>query len=231
MREPIAALIRNIPLFQDLSEEELRGISDLFRERKYSKHSIVFFEGDPGEELFIIKSGTVKIYKIDNTKQITLALFRSGDFFGEMSLMQKDGVRSAHAETLEPSVFYTLRRTTFNEFMVRTPSLCMRLLEMTMDRLRGANEQIHALTFLDVRTRILKAVFQLSQEYGESETDKVLISIKLTHQEIANMVGTVRESVTKVLQELQDDRVISIRNKQITIENMDALKRKMTYIK
>lgn len=226
--EQVALLIRQIPLFQDLSREELLSISGLFLERKYNKNAIVFFEGDPGEEMFIIKSGTVKVYRVDNTKQITLALFRSGDFFGEMSIMQKDGTRSANAETLESTVLYSLKRATFFEYMARTPALCMRLLEATMGRLRGANEQIHALSFLDVRSRILKTIHQLSQEHGEPHLDKVLITVKLTHQEIANMVGTVRESVTKVLQELQDDRVISIRNKQIRIENMEALRRKMT---
>ncbi|MDF2715600.1 MAG: Crp/Fnr family transcriptional regulator [Paenibacillus sp.] len=227
--EQVAELIRKIPLFQDLTDEELLSISALFFERKYKKNAIIFFEGDQGEELFVIKSGTVKVYRIDNTKQITLALFRSGDFFGEMSIMQKDGTRSANVETLEPSVMFTLKRSTFYEYMGRSPSLCMRLLEVTMNRLRRANEQIHDLTFLDVRTRILKAVHQLSLEYGEPKLGSVQITVKLTHQEIANMVGTVRESVTKVLQELQDDRIISIQNKQIRIENMDALKRKIVY--
>lgn len=227
--EQVVALIRNIPLFQDLSDEELLSISGLFSERKFKKNEILFFEGDIGEELFVIKSGIVKIYRIDNTKQITLALFRSGDFFGEMSIMQKEGTRSANAETLEPSVMYTLKRSTFYDYLGRSTLLCMRLLEVTMNRLRRANEQIHDLTFLDVRTRILKAIHHLSMEHGERQQDAVQIMVKLTHQEIANMVGTVRESVTKVLQELQDDRIISIQNKLIRIEDMDALKRGIVY--
>lgn len=223
--EQVAELIRNIPLFQDLSDEELVGISSLFTERKYKKNSILFFEGDIGEELFVVKSGTVKIYRIDNTKQITLALFRSGDFFGEMSIMQRDSTRSANAETLEASVIYSLKRTTFYEYIGRSPALCLRLLEESMNRLRRANEQIHNLTFLDVRTRILKVVYQLAQEHGEHKQGKVQIIMKLTHQEIANLAGTVRESVTKVLQELQDDKIITIQNKQIRIEKMEALRR------
>lgn len=225
--EQAAELIRDIPLFQDLTDAELHSISALFFERRYKKNAIIFFEDDPGEELFVIKSGTVKIYRIDNTKQITLALFRSGDFFGEMSIMQKGGTRSANAETLEPSIMYTLKRSTFYEYVGRSPALCLRLLEVTMNRLRRANEQIHDLTFRDVRSRILKAIHQLSLHYGEPRLDSVQITIKLTHQEIANLVGTVRESVTKVLQELQDERIITIQNKQIRIENMDALKRKI----
>ncbi|MBD2863566.1 MULTISPECIES: Crp/Fnr family transcriptional regulator [Paenibacillus] len=226
--EQVAALIRKIPLFQDLNEEELKSISALFFERKYKKNTILFLEEDEGEELFIVRSGTVKIYRIDNNKQITLALFRSGDFFGEMSIIEKGSTRSANAETLEPCVIYTLKRSTFYEYVDRNPGLCMRLLEITMNRLRRANEQIRNLTFLDVRTRVLKIVHQLSKEYGEPKAGGVIqISIKLTHQEIANMVGTVRESVTKVLQELQDDRIISIRNKMIRVESMEGLVNKI----
>ncbi|MDF2720369.1 MAG: Crp/Fnr family transcriptional regulator [Paenibacillus sp.] len=227
--EQVAALIRNIPLFQDLSDDELLTISGLFSERKVKKNVVLFAEGDVGEELFVIKSGIVKIYRIDNTKQITLALFRSGDFFGEMSIMQKDGTRSASAKTLEPCVMYTLKRSTFYEYIGRSAMLCMRLLEVTMNRLRRANEQIHDLSFLDVRTRIVKSVYQLALEHGEPKQDAVLITVKLTHQEIANMVGTVRESVTKVLQELQDSSMITIQHKQIRIENMEALKRQIVY--
>lgn len=225
--EQVANLIRNIPLFQDLNDEEITRISALFFERKYRKNAIIFLEEEPGEELFVIQSGTVKIYRIDNAKQITLALFRSGDFFGDMSIMQKGGTRSASAETLEASVMYTLKRSTFFEYVSRTPVLSLRLLEVTMNRLRRANEQIHDLTFLDVRSRILKAIYQLSLEYGEQRQGMVQIAMKLTHQEIANMVGTVRESVTKVLQELQDERIITIENKYIRIENMEALKKKI----
>lgn len=219
----IAALVRNVPLFEHLKDEELMTISSLFIERKYKKNAIIFFEGDTGDELFVVKSGTVKIYRLDNTKQITLTLFRGGDFFGEMSLVQRGFTRSANAETLEQSILYTLNRTTFFECMERTPSLCLKLLEVTMNRLRKANEQIHDLTFLDVRTRILKTVYQLSLDYGEVKRGQTQIAIKLTHQEIANLVGTVRESVTKVLQELQEEGTISVDNKMITILDMPTL--------
>ncbi|GAA3412936.1 Crp/Fnr family transcriptional regulator [Paenibacillus hodogayensis] len=225
----VVELIRDIPLFQDLSEAELIDISALFYERKFRKNEIVFLEDQPGEELFVIESGTVKIFRIDNAKQITLALFRSGDFFGDMSIVTKGGTRSANAETLEASVMYSLKRSTFYDFMSRSPGLCMRLLEVTMDRLRRANEQIHGLTFLDVRSRILKTIYQLSQQHGERRQNSVQISVKLTHQEIANLVGTVRESVTKVLQELQDEKIITIRNKLISIERMEELERKIVY--
>jgi CRP/FNR family transcriptional regulator, cyclic AMP receptor protein len=221
-------LLKNVPLFQDLSQSELETIAPLFIERKYKKGTILFFEGDLGEEFFLIQTGVVKIYRIDNAKEIILALFRDGDFFGEMALMQKGLTRSATAETLEAGSIYSLVRSEFYQFMERSPKLCLKLLDVTMERLRKANEQIYDLTFLDVRTRTIKTIYRLSEEYGIVKPNGILINVKLTHQQLANMVGTVRESVTKVLQELQEDGTITIDKKFIFIRNMDGLK-KMIY--
>lgn len=106
----------------------------------------------------------------------------------------------------------------------RSPKLILKLLETTMDRLRQANEQIYDLTFLGVRSRIMKTMIRLSEQHGSPTPEGLLINVKLTHQQLANMVGTVRESVTKVLQELLDDELIQIDKKLITLRNVDAIK-------
>lgn len=220
----ITALLKNVPLFEDFSEEELDSIAPLFHERTYKKGAFLFFEGDVGNEFYLIESGFVKISKLEDEKEITLALFRDGDFFGEMALVQKGFTRSASAETLERSKIYKLNRNDFHEFMLSSPKLCLNLLEVSMGRLRKANEQIHDLTFLDVRSRILKNIHRLSEDYGKPVQGGLLIDLKLTHQQLANIVGTVRETVTKVLQELQDRKVIVIENKRIIVTNLEKLK-------
>ena len=108
--------------------------------------------------------------------------------------------------------------------MEKSPKLCLKLLETTMERLRKANEQIYDLTFLGVRSRIMKTIIRLSEQHGIQVQDGLLINVKLTHQQLANMVGTVRESVTKVLQELMDEGSIQIDKKMITLKNTDAIK-------
>ncbi|TBL71248.1 Crp/Fnr family transcriptional regulator [Paenibacillus thalictri] len=220
----IIPLLQNVPLFQDFSPEELEFFAPLFTERKFKKGSILFFEGDTGDEMFLIQSGVVKIYRIDNAKEIILALFRDGDYFGEMALIQKGLTRSATAETLEPSIIYTLARSQLFEFIERSPKLCMKLLEDTMQRLRRANEQIYDLTFLDVRSRTMKTILRLTEEHGIKKPGGTMIDVKLTHQQLANLIGTVRESVTKVLQELQEDKVITIDKKFIMVKDMEGLK-------
>jgi len=219
----IQTLLKNVPLFEDFDEEELQSVAPLFSERKYKKGAILFFEGDIGNDMYIIKSGFVKIYQLEEDKEITLALFRDGDFFGEMALIQQGFTRSATAETIEPTVMYAISRIEFQRFLENSPKLILKLLEFTVQRLRNANEQIHDLTFLDVRSRIVKNIHRLSEDYGKPVPGGLLVDLKLTHQQIANMVGTVRESVTKVLQELQDRGIISIENKRIIIHDLKKL--------
>ncbi|MCR8636360.1 MULTISPECIES: Crp/Fnr family transcriptional regulator [Paenibacillus] len=221
----LVPLLQNVPIFQDLTTGELEAIAPLFVERTFKKGTILFFEADLGDEFFLIESGVVKIYRIDYAKEIILALFRDGDFFGEMSLIQKGLTRSATAETLETSTIYTLVRSEFYQFLERTPKLSLRLLEATMERLRKANEQIYDLTFLDVRMRIIKVVHRLAEEHGVIKQGNLMINMKLTHQQLANLAGTVRESVTKVLQELQEDQIITIQKKMIYINNLEAMRK------
>jgi CRP/FNR family transcriptional regulator len=222
-------MLEQVPIFEDFSEQELLDVLPLFKEKTYKKGAILFLEGEIGEELFIIRSGLVKIYRLEQNKEITLSLFRDGDFFGEMSLIQKGATRSATAETIEPSTFLTLNRGDFVRFMEASPKLCLRLLEVTMQRLRKANDKIHDLTFLDVRSRIVKTILRLHDEYGVPHRDGTMIDLKLTHQQIANMVGTVRESVTKVLQELQDGKIIAIDKKRILVLQPGKLKQSIYY--
>lgn len=219
----VLALLQLVPLFEDFSERELEAVAPLFTERKYPKGSILFFEGDPGHEMFIIKDGLVKIYKMANDKEIILALFRGGDFFGEMSLIQPGETRSASAETIAPTTVYTLNGVAFRKFLEDNPKLLLKLLEITFQRLRKANEQIEDLTFRDVRSRIVKTLFRLSQDYGKPIPGGLMIDLRLTHQQIANLAGTVRESVTKVLQELQDDGIITVDRKRIVIHDLNRL--------
>ena len=122
-------------------------------------------------------------------------------------------------------MIHSLARSEFRKFLERSPKLCFRLLETTIERLRKANEQIFDLTFLDVRSRTIKQIFRLSEQYGVAKPAGTFINLKLTHQQLANLVGTVRESVTKVLQELQELGIISIEKKIILIKDLEALKR------
>jgi CRP/FNR family transcriptional regulator len=210
----------SIPFFRDIDQELMERIVPVMFEKKLRKGEIVFLEGSEGDEIYFIRSGAVGIYTFDKTKKISLAFLREGEYFGEMALMKPGLVRSASAETLMPTRLYVLRRLDFQTLIEEDRHLAFHLLNYTMERLRRANQQIYDLTFLNVKTRIIKRLIQLSESFGGNR-----IPIKITHQQLAEMVGAVRETTSKVLQELQDANWIEIRNKMIRLLDPQALER------
>jgi CRP/FNR family transcriptional regulator, cyclic AMP receptor protein len=223
-------ILEKIPFFEIFLSADIEKIIPLFTERVYKKKGIpIFFEGDPGEEFFIIKTGAVKIYRLDELKEVILAILHEGSYFGEMAVIQNDQVRSATAETMGPTTLYVLNRKEFIRLLEENPKLTLNLLESAMDRLRKSNELVKDLTTLDARSRIVKTILRLSDEYGVSKVTGIYINIILTHQQMADMAGTVRETVTKTLLELQDEGVIKMERKNILITDLATLRAKVSY--
>jgi len=217
--------LRYFPFFQDLEEEDLAKLSPLFHTRTYGKGTEIFHEGQAGEELYIIKSGLVKIYRDDEVRDIILAIFRDGDFFGEMAVLENEQFRSASAKTMEQTDVYFLSRRDFVSILDQNPKISLRILETALDRLRKANEMITDLTLLDARARIIKMMLRLTEKHGITQKSGLLIDLKLTHQQIADMTGTVRETVTKVLLDLQNQDFIQVKKKKILICNLAEFER------
>lgn len=196
-------------------------------ERSFKKHANIFLEGDEGNELYIIRSGSVNIYHFDGTKKIILAVLQAGEYFGEMALIRPGLVRSASAEASEPATLIVLRQNDYKALLQQDTSLALFLLEYTMERLRKANQQIFDLTALNARHRVIKRLIMLAKEQGKETKEGTLIPVKLTHQQMGEMVGAVRETVTKVLLELQDGGLIEVRNKQFLICDIARLEQKL----
>ena len=216
-----------IPFFREVDMEALGSLVPMMSERTFKKGAVIFFEGDEGEDVFFIRSGAVQIYTFDGTKKVILAILRDGDYFGEMAMIKPGARRSASAEAAQLTKVYTMKRSAFERLIMDYPRLALYLLDDTIERLRKANQQIYDLTFLNVRTRIMKRLLRLAQENGAQTPDGLLIGIKVTHQQMAEMVGAVRETVTKVFAELQDEGLIVVRQKMILLPNPDLIVRRL----
>jgi CRP/FNR family transcriptional regulator, cyclic AMP receptor protein len=221
----LAKLVGKFPLFEGFDQEELNSISYLLIEKLYSRGSLLFTEVELGDECYIIKTGTVKIFRMDETKEVTLALLREGDYLGEMSMMKKGLTRSATAEVMESSSIYSLKGSDFLSFLEENPKMCIKLLEGTMERLRRANDRIYDLTFLNLRARILKAIIRLADEHGVQTNEGLRIPFKLTHQELANLTGATRFAVSKMLAELKNDQMINFSNQVMTILKLEQMRK------
>ncbi len=214
----------SIPFFREIDPDLLDRMTPYIHQKSYRKGELIFLEGDHGNEIYFIGNGSVSIYTFDKSKKVILAFLREGEYFGEMALMKPGLVRSATAECLAKTKLYILRRNDFQLLIEHDRNIAFHLLDYTMERLRRANQQIYDLTFLNVRTRIIKRLLALAEQSSTENGNEWTIPYKITHQQLAEMVGAVRETVSKVLQELQDEEAIQIQDKLIRLVDPAGLR-------
>ena len=210
--------LKRVPLFSDLSDVELARFTAVVREREYPKNSVILFEDDPGDALYIVSGGQVKVVLIgEDGREVILSVLSDGDFFGEMSLID-DEPRSAHVIAMKDSRLLVLRRDDFQQQIQQLPSIALKVLKVLVGRLRRADAKIGGLVLLDVNGRVAKLLLDLGDESGGPS-----ITRKLTHHTIAQMIGSSRETVSRAMRELTDRGLIDVSRREITIKNRDGL--------
>jgi CRP-like cAMP-binding protein len=214
-----ADVLRKVPLFSDLAEAELVRFAEVTREREYPKNSVILFEDDPGDALYIVSSGQVKVVLIgEDGREVILSVLGEGDFFGEMSLID-DEPRSAHVIAMKDSQLLVLRRDDFQSQLEHHPKIAFKLLRVLVQRLRRADEKIGGLVLLDVNGRVARLLLDLAEESGGPR-----ITRKLTHHTIAQMIGSSRETVSRAMRELVEKGCIEVNRREITITRADLLR-------
>ena len=212
-------VLKRVPLFSDLADTELARFSDVIREREYPKNSVILFEDDPGDALYIVAAGQVKVVLIgEDGREVILSVLGDGDFFGEMSLID-DEPRSAHVIAMKDSQLLVLRRDDFQARLQETPTIALKLLKVLVQRLRRADEKIGGLVLLDVNGRVAQLLLDLAEESGGPR-----ITRRLTHHTIAQMIGSSRETVSRAMRELVERGTIEVSRREITIRQPDALR-------
>jgi len=213
-----ADVLRKVPLFSDLSEADLASFADVTREREYPKNSVILFEDDPGDSLYIVSAGQVKVVLIgEDGREVILSVLGDGDFFGEMALID-DEPRSAHVIAMKDSQLLVLRRDDFQAQVAGHPQIALKLLKVMVQRLRRADEKIGGLVLLDVNGRVARLLLDLADESGGPR-----ITRRLTHHTIAQMIGSSRETVSRAMRELVERGLIETTRREISITNRDGL--------
>jgi len=201
------------PLFPELPQAHINLIAGYGVTRSCPKNSILIHEGDRSDSLFVIKSGKVKVYVSDpDGKEATLNVQGPGEYFGELALID-EAPRSASVVTLEPSQLAVLSRGDFERCLAENPSIAVELIRSLVQRVRALTESVKDLALLDVYGRVARTLLKSASEIdGELQVRE-----RLTHQDIANMVGASREMVSRVMKDLADGGYIRVRGKVITI--------------
>ena len=214
----VATNLKAIPLFAHLTDEELARMSELTRRRKHPKGSVILFEDDPGDALYVVIEGQVKVVLIgEDGREVILATLADGDFFGEMSLID-DEPRSAHVIAMENSNLLVLRRHDFQRCLEDNPRIALGLLRALTKRLRLADSKIGGLVLLDVTGRVARLLLEMADE-----NDGVVISRKVTHHQIAQMIGSSRETVSRTMRTLAEENLIEVAGKTISVRDREAL--------
>lgn len=212
-------VLQRVPLFTDLNEAELARFAEVTREREYPKNSVILFEDDPGDALYIVSTGQVKVVLIgEDGREVILSVLGDGDFFGEMAIID-DEPRSAHVIAMKDSHLLVLRREAFQAQLEQNPKIALKLLRVLVQRLRRADEKIGGLVLLDVNGRVAQLLLKLAEESGGPR-----ITRRLTHHTIAQMIGSSRETVSRAMRELVERGAIDVSRREITIKHPEALR-------
>ena len=217
--------LESINLFYNIKDDFLDHAATLCKTKKYPKSSMIILEEEYGDRLFIIKNGTVKITRVnDEGKEVIIALLGAGDFFGEMAILDGKS-RSANALAQENCELVTVNKEDFLDMLKNNFQMCMNLLEELAVRLRKSDQQIEALSLSDAEHRIGVSILNLAEDRGIIKKGEVTIESLPYQQDIANMAGTSRETVSRVLKLFEDRMLVSKTGHTLKISDYKFFKR------
>jgi CRP/FNR family cyclic AMP-dependent transcriptional regulator len=215
--------LKNISLFAELSEPDLAVIGGLTITRNFRKNMIVFMEDELGEGFYYVKSGKVKILHtaLDGREHI-IHILGPGEVFAEVLLFQKGGY-PATAVALEDSVIGMIKNSDLEQAVLTYPSIALQLIKVLSQKLLQAQISIKALAFSDIYVRTAQNLVNLARKYGKATDRGLEINIDMTRQELANLVGTSRETVTRTLSSLKKAQIIDLADHKIIVLQWDKL--------
>jgi CRP/FNR family transcriptional regulator/CRP/FNR family cyclic AMP-dependent transcriptional regulator len=217
-------LLERVPFLAALSPDDRRWLHERVRRRTFARGDIIFQKDDPGQSLFIIETGSVRIY-VPGAQgvDLTLAVMGAGDFFGDLSLL--DGrPRSASASAISEAVLVTVERTDFTNLLRARPESSLLVLAEISKRVRDTDQMATDLAFLDVSGRLARKLSELAESHGSPRDGGVLIDIPLTQEELANMIGVTRESVNRNLGEFRRLGLVTREGRRLLVQNPDGLR-------
>ncbi|MGE5403727.1 MAG: Crp/Fnr family transcriptional regulator [Candidatus Saccharibacteria bacterium] len=215
--------LSRVSFFKGLDPQDLKKVESKSSERIYPKGTTIFVEGQDTDGIYIVTSGLIKIVKLSRDgREKTLAILGEGEILGEMALFEQNS-RSAAAETLDQTTVAVISKVDFEMLIDQIPHLGRKVISILGDRLREADQQIKDLLFLNARSRVICNLVQLAEKHAKLEKGRMKVPLKLTHAELANLIGVSRETATKVITDLQDSGLITIERKQIVVHDLEKL--------
>ncbi|MCF7884909.1 MAG: Crp/Fnr family transcriptional regulator [Candidatus Marinimicrobia bacterium] len=209
--------LRKIPIFYRLNDENLEKISKIVSKKHYNKDEMILFEEESGSNLYLIKSGRVKVTRINSDgDEVILSILGEGEFFGEMAILGGT-TRSANVTSLEESEVLRLTRQDFMNLLKSHPDISIYILEEMANRLRKSDQLIKDLSLSNAEHKIAMSIIRLSEELGTIKRGQVEIEDLPYQKDIANMAGTSRETVSRTLKKFERNGFLEKKGRKLII--------------
>jgi CRP-like cAMP-binding protein len=216
--------LSRVPIFSELSKETLDKIEKVGQRKKFNKGEIILLEDDAGTALFIIINGKVKVSRSSNDgKEVILTILNADDFFGEMAIL--DGQkRSATVSAIEPSEVFVIQRDDFINLLYAHPEISIALLQELTRRLRNADMKIKSLSLKDAEGKVATVILQIADDIGKIKHGKVEIEKLPLQQDLANMAGTSRETISRTLHSFAKKGLVEMDGNKLIITDYEKFK-------
>ena len=213
----VPAFLRQVPLFKKFDEAHLQALAGVVVQRRFAKGELIILAEAEGDALFVIEEGQVKVGLVhEDGREVILSFLGPGEVFGELSLL--DGKpRSASVTANAPTSLLMLRRADFLRLLADLPQIAVALLGELAERLRRTDQQLEGLALFNVASRLAKTLLRLALERGVEVPAGFALVDPPTHQQLANMTGSTRETVSRVLKQLESQGYIARNEGQILI--------------
>ena len=222
--------LKDLMVFSHLKDEEVKSICQKAYENYYKKGEIIFFENDNKKRLYFLTAGKVKLTMMSpDGKEKVLKILQEGDIFGEISLFDHD----PHPLTAEVQEDCTLMVISWNDLesiILDRPTLALKIIEALAKKTRLLTSQVRELVFQDAEGRLAALLERFSREFGVEKSNNIVIEVILTHQEIANLLGTSRVTVTKIMNKFVEEEIIKMYQRKIVVLDQKKLEQKLDNI-
>ncbi len=217
------SVLRSVPLFAGLSPKHLESILAVSQTQVFPKDTRLFGQGDRGESLFLVLSGRVKaVLLAEDGRELILAIFGPGEIFGEMALFDPDERRTATVVTVETTTLLTLSGKEFMAMLGDHPAIAQSLLRTLTQRLKDSSSRIANLIFLDTYSRVGTYLVKMGEQQGRRLADGSLVLTRPPQQDIAEYIGSSRETVSRALKELEHQGLIRVIGKKVILHRIKA---------
>jgi len=216
--------LKKIPLLAELGPEALARMAERVEQREVRRRDVIYLPGDPGSSLFFVNGGRVKISKVTRDgKALTLNYCGPSELFGESCLVD-GGPREEMAEAMENAMITEVERGDYERLIQHHATLGYRMTRLLAKRRLELENKLETLVFRDVTSKLAELLLQLAEEYGVDDARGTLVALKITHQELANLIGSTRETVSLTLSQFKKKNLICTEGRKVIISDSESLR-------